>query len=82
MQGLKIRMRALETFRDGNVFPEVVAKGSVVEVDERTAQMAKQSDPDAWEIVGKVIPPPTRSEPEPQATVESDPQVPGDGQEA
>jgi hypothetical protein len=79
MPGLKIRLKALETFRDGNIFPEVVVKGAVIEVDQNTAIRCQQSNPDAWEIIGKVIPPPVKPQPAPETPA---PQVPGDGQEA
>ena len=53
---MKYKLLALRRFNDGNAYPNEVKKGETVVVDEVTKSQMLQSDPDGFQIVGKVVP--------------------------
>lgn len=61
MPGLQYKLRCVEMFLDGNVYPRRVNKGEVITVDEMTKKKMDQSAPGAFEVLGKAVPPPTKS---------------------
>jgi hypothetical protein len=64
MSFIKYRVRANDGFHDGNVYPTVIQRGAVVDVDEDVYKKMLQSDPDGIELLEKVIPNPKRKKEE------------------
>lgn len=53
---MEYQVRALASFKDYNVYPREIKRGEELTVSESTYKHLVQSDPDAFELSGKVIP--------------------------
>lgn len=51
------RILALRDFHDGNVFNRRIRQGETLEVEPYKYDQAKLSDPQGWQLLGKVVPP-------------------------
>lgn len=60
-------LKCIGGFRDGNAYPRAIANNEIIEVDERTFNRLKRSDPSGFEVVDvvTVVPPSTKSKPKP-----------------
>lgn len=55
------RVKLVEGFKDGNVYPRYIAPNEVVDVDEQTYRKMLRSAPDSAVLVEKLVPNPKKS---------------------
>lgn len=65
MNGLRYRIQCVRRFLDGNVWPRQITEGEILEVDAHTWALLSQSDPEGFQVLGKVIPLPVVAQVEP-----------------
>ena len=54
---LNVRLQIIEDFRDFQIYPKLLKKGTLVEVDQMTWDKMRQSHPGCAEVLEKVVPP-------------------------
>lgn len=54
------KIRLVEGFRDGSIYPRAIGRGEVLIVDEQTYNKMRRSDPESVELIEKMIPNPKK----------------------